>query len=133
MYAEAKGIAQKCLNAAHDGTMNFPQIVGTLIEAGFEGYFVDYRQNISTYYLSDGDSVELAMSPSARNIAEIFNVDGIKDAIGDAQNNVAGYSYDKFCEKVKANGCAGYFVSFLGKRVLYFGRSAETHTELFPQ
>ena len=35
--------------------------------------------------------------------------------------------------KVMAAGCAGYMVSFLGKRVLYFGRTAETHVEHFPR
>ena len=33
---------------------------------------------------------------------------------------------------MKAAGCAGYIVSFLGRRVLYIGRTAETHVELFP-
>jgi len=33
----------------------------------------------------------------------------------------------------KAAGCAGYLVSFLGRRVLYFGRSAGTHVEHFPK
>jgi len=34
--------------------------------------------------------------------------------------------------QVKAAGCAGYLVSFLGRRVVYYGRSAETHVEHFP-
>jgi hypothetical protein len=32
-----------------------------------------------------------------------------------------------------AAGCAGYIVSFLGKQALYYGRTAETHVEHFPQ
>jgi hypothetical protein len=32
-----------------------------------------------------------------------------------------------------AAGCAGYIVSFLGRRVVYFGRTAETHVEHFPK
>mgnify|MGYP000402610447 CR=1 FL=1 len=35
--------------------------------------------------------------------------------------------------KAKAAGCAGYMVSFLGKRVVYFGRTAEVHVEHFPK
>ena len=50
-----------------------------------------------------------------------------------AQANPADYSYVAFCEKVKAAGCAGYLVSFLGRRVVYFGRTAETHVEYFPK
>jgi hypothetical protein len=33
---------------------------------------------------------------------------------------------------VKALGCAGYLVSFPGRRVVYFGRAAEFHVERFP-
>ena len=49
-----------------------------------------------------------------------------------AQANPADYSYVAFCEKVKVAGCAGYLVSFLGRRVVYFGRTAETHVEHVP-
>lgn len=38
-----------------------------------------------------------------------------------------------FCERLKAAACAGYLVSFLSRRVVYYGRYAETHVELFPQ
>ena len=43
------------------------------------------------------------------------------------------YSYRGFCEKAKEAGCAGYLVSFLGRRVVYFGRTAETHVEHSPR
>ncbi len=33
--------AQKCLSSAYDGSLDFPAIVRTLIDAGFEGYDVD--------------------------------------------------------------------------------------------
>ena len=51
----------------------------------------------------------------------------------EAQANAPGYTYLGFCSKVRAAGCAGYLVSFLGKRVVYYGRTAETHVELFPK
>jgi hypothetical protein len=41
-------------------------------------------------------------------------------------------AYKGFCEKVLAAGCAGYIVSLAGRRAVYFGRTAETHVELFP-
>jgi uncharacterized protein YbcV (DUF1398 family) len=50
-----------------------------------------------------------------------------------AQANGPDYSYAAFCEKARAAGCAGYLVSFPGRRVVYYGRTAETHVELFPQ
>ncbi len=44
-----------------------------------------------------------------------------------------GYTYRGFCEKAAAAGCAGYLVSFSGRRALYFGRDGATHVEPFPQ
>ena len=43
-----------------------------------------------------------------------------------------GYTYQGLLREGCRAGCAGYVVSLLGKRVLYFGRSGETHTEYFP-
>jgi uncharacterized protein YbcV (DUF1398 family) len=56
----------------------------------------------------------------------------VQGAIREAQALAPGYTYRGFCAKVARAGCAGYLVSFPGRRVLYYGRSAETHTELFP-
>ncbi len=39
--------------------MTFPQIVAALMTEGFESYMVDFRRGIATYYLPDGDSVDL--------------------------------------------------------------------------
>lgn len=47
--------------------------------------------------------------------------------------NVPGYSYKGFRKKVMAAGCVGYTVSFIGKRAVYYGRTAETHVEHFPE
>jgi hypothetical protein len=49
------------------------------------------------------------------------------------QANPADDSYAAFGAKAKAAGCAGYIVSFLGRRVVYFGHTAETHVEHFPK
>ncbi len=62
-----------------------------------------------------------------------FDQPGIAAQIKWAQANPPDYSYATFCKNVKALGCAGYIVSFLGRRVLYFGRTADTHVEYFPQ
>ena len=133
MNAERISIAKTCLNAAHDGSLSFPQIIGRLIDAGFEGYTVDYRRNSQTYYLPDGDSVRLDMQPSAGSVAAAFDATEIERLVRWAQANPADYSYVAFCEKAKGAGCAGYLVSFLGRRVVYFGRTAETHVEHFPK
>lgn len=133
MDAERTSIAQTRLNAAHDGSLSFPQIVGRLIDASFEGYTVDYRRNSQIYYLPDGDSVTMDMQPSAGRVAAAFDATGIERLVRWAQANPADYSYVTFSEKAKEAGCAGYLVSFLGRRVVYFGRTAEIHVEYFPK
>ncbi len=133
MDAERISIAENCLQAAHDGSLSFPAIVGKLIAAGFEGYSVDFRLNTQTFYLPDGDSVVLDMPPSAGNVAAAFDAIEVERLVRWAQANPADYSYASFSQKAKAAGCAGYLVSFLGRRVVYFGRTAETHVEHFPK
>ena len=65
-------------------------------------------------------------------VAETFDGSVVREAIREAQELVPGYTYKGFCAKVAEAGCAGYVVSLLGRRVLYFGRTCETHTEYFP-
>jgi uncharacterized protein YbcV (DUF1398 family) len=132
MDAQHGAIAQTCLNAAYDKTMAFPEIVGMLISAGFEGYAVDYRRNTTTYFQPDGDSVVLQNPDSETPVAPRFDQSGVAAQVKWAQADPPDYSYAAFCKNVKALGCAGYIVSFPGRRVLYFGRTAETHVEHFP-
>ena len=132
MNADQVVVAKKCLHGAHDGTMSFPEILGLLHSAGFEGYTVDYRRNIQTYYLPDGDSETLEMPGASGTIAATFEPSQVEALVRWAQRNEPDYSYEGFCERVRAAGCAGYLVSILGSRVVYFGRTAETHVELIP-
>lgn len=133
MDAKRIALAQRCLNAAYDKSMDFPGIVGTLINAGFDGYVVDHRCNTTTYFLPDGDHVVIDNPPSQGAVAARFDQASIAAQIKWAQANPPDYSYKAFCKNVKAAGCAGYMVSFAGRRALYIGRTAETHVELFPQ
>lgn len=128
-----QAVARACLSAAEGNTLTFPQIVGTLMREGFESYAVDFRRNAATYYLTDGDSIELPMHKVEAGLAEDFDAAAIRAAIQEAQQLVPGYTYAGFCEKVVSAGCAGYMVSFPGRRAVYFGRTAETHVEHFPR
>jgi uncharacterized protein YbcV (DUF1398 family) len=125
-------VAKTCLEGGESGALTFSKIVGTLMKEGFEGYAIDFRRATATYYLSDGDSVELKSHRAETPIAAAFDVGSVQAAIREAQQLIPGYTYAGFCRKVMAAGCAGYIVSFLGRRALYFGRTAETHVELFP-
>ena len=132
MDAPRTKLAEDCMAAAYDGTRSFPEIVGALIAGGFEGYAVDYRRGTSTYYLPRGDSVELRHPEPPHAVAATFDAQAVAAAVRGAQANAPGYTYRGFCAEVAAAGCAGYLVSFLGRRVLYVGRTAETHVEYFP-
>lgn len=133
MDAQRIAIARQCLDGAYDRTIDFPAIVALLIGSGFDGYAVDYRLATTTYFLPDGDNVVLENRPSDGKVAATFDQPGIAAQIKWAQANPPDYSYAAFCGHVKAMGCAGYIVSFPGRRVLYYGRTAETHVEHFPR
>lgn len=132
MDDDKKGTASKCLEAAERNTMTFPQIVGALSRAGFESYLVDFRRATATYYLPDGDCIELPMHKVDAPVADVFDTARVQAAIREAQQLVPGYTYKNFCKTVADAGCAGYMVSFSGRRALYFGRAAEIHVEHFP-
>ncbi len=128
-----EAIAHKCLEGAESNSMTFPQVVSTLMGAGFEGYSVDLRRGMVAYYSPSGETVEFTGAKPALPVAADFDATAVKEAIREAQTLVPGYTYKGFLTKVAGAGCAGYIVSFLGRRVLYFARSAETHVEHFPR
>jgi uncharacterized protein YbcV (DUF1398 family) len=99
---------------------------------GWRGYAVDLRRSTRTYYTTAGEALELRTEVTAQRVAERFDAAVIVAALREAQALVPGYTYKAFCTKVVGAGCAGYLVSLLGKRALYYGRTAETHTEYFP-
>jgi len=127
-----KDIAHFTHEGADSGTVDFGQAVRLLAQAGCDGYAVDFRRGRRTYYMPDGDTLELDTTPASGPVAADFDVARVRAAIRSAQQNAPGYTYRGFCEQVTAAGCAGYLVSLPGRRVLYFGRTAETHTEYFP-
>ncbi len=132
MNDQQKATARACLDGAEHDTMAFPQIVGTLMDAGFEGYLVDFRRAAATYYLPGGESIELSAHQVSMPVAPALDASRMQAAIREAQQQVPGYTYKGFCEKAASAGCASYFVSFSGRRALYMGRTAEIHVEHFP-
>ena len=132
MNESQKNVARACLKAAEENTMTFPQILGSLVETGFESYAIDFRRATATYYLPDGDSIQLPTHRVEAPIAPAFDTARMQAAIREAQQLVPGYTYKGFCEKAVLAGCAGYIMSFSGRRALYVGRAAELHVEHFP-
>jgi uncharacterized protein YbcV (DUF1398 family) len=132
MNDHQKETARTCLAGSEENTMTFPEVVQTLMEAGFESYAVDFRQATATYYLPAGENVELPFHEIGLPVAPRFDAGLLQAAIKEAQQLMPGYTYRGFCKKAVAAGCAGYVVSFSGRRALYIGRTAETHVEHFP-
>ncbi len=131
MTTNWKDVARATLEGSESGTTTFPQNLRDLMEAGFDGYAVDFRRSTRTYYMPNGEALELKTEPTPTPVAETFDASAVKEAIREAQVLVPGYTYKGFCAKVARAGCAGYVVSLLGRRVLYYGRTCETHTEYF--
>lgn len=132
MSRQQRAVAEQCLAGAESGAMDFPAIVGALIDAGFDSYEVDFRRGEAVYFLPDGGHVALPIHDDANEIAAAFDTVAIQAAIREAQTNAPGYSYPGFCAKVKRAGCVSYIVSFPGRRAVYLGRTAEAHVEHFP-
>jgi uncharacterized protein YbcV (DUF1398 family) len=122
----------ECTRASEENRMSFPDVVKTLMEAGIESYFCDFRRVTKTYYLPSGEFFDIPSESITVPTGKEFDVPRIQAAIREAQANRPDYTYKGFCEKVVSAGCVGYIVSLAGRRAVYFGRTAETHVELFP-
>lgn len=125
-------IAESLAKGAAEGSLHFGQIVGTLLQEGFDGYLVDFRAATQTFALPDGRTHAVAIHRIEAPMAAAFDAATVREAIREAQTQALGYTYLGFCEKVVGAGCAGYLVSLPGRRVLYFGRDGQVHTEHFP-
>jgi uncharacterized protein YbcV (DUF1398 family) len=124
-------IAHGCFEGSEANTLTFPEGVRTIASAGFNGYLVDYRSGTRTYHHSNGET--FAFQGPAYSPVDAFDAGVVQAAIKEAQQMVPGYTYQGFSRKVTGRGgAAGYLVSIVGKRVLYFGANGETHTEHFP-
>ncbi len=132
MNAQWQDIARTTLEGSESGALTFPASLEMLMDAGFDAYAVDLRRATRTYYMHDGQSIELTTEPTSTPVGERFDVEVVREQIREAVELRPGYSYPGFCARIAQAGCAGYLVSLLGKRVLYYGRTGETHTEYFP-
>lgn len=111
--------------------MTFAQILALLTKEGFEGYQVDFRRGFVTYYAPE-TCIDLPIHALENPVAHQFDAAAVRAAIGAAQSLAPGYTYLGFCNKIVAAGCTGYLVSLPGRRVVYVGRTGETHVEHMP-
>jgi uncharacterized protein YbcV (DUF1398 family) len=130
MNAEQIQTVQDCAHGALAGIMTFPDIVGRLAEIGVERYHADYSRSEITYYWSNGKSYIVATPHETHETGTAFSASGVEAAVRQSQRNE--HTYLDFIRKTMAAGCVGYFVQITGRRVHYFGRNGDCHTELFP-
>lgn len=127
---KTQDVIEGCTRQTNSGLLNFPEMLGKLIEVGVESYFVDYRNSEISYYLSTNQVLQVDIKVADVDIPETINKDAIVSAIRGAQNNLV--RYPEFIELTMKAGCVGYIVWISGKYVSYYGRKGEVHNEYFP-
>jgi uncharacterized protein YbcV (DUF1398 family) len=113
------------------GEISFPEVVARLLATGVEYYHVDYIGMKKTFYSAEGGMVVTPIDyEKLPPVAAEFSVADLKVNILDSQRN--GQNYRDFTRRAMAAGVQGYFAFLRGKRVTYFGRQGDAHTEWFP-
>lgn len=130
MNAEQESVIQECARGAMSGQITFPTIVERLAAIKVERYHADYTRQELTYYFSDGNSQVVPSPHPAHETAAEFSSASVEAAVRQSQRNE--HTYPEFIRKTMNAGCVGYFVQITGRRVIYFGRTGESHTEHFP-
>lgn len=130
MTAGTTAILLECSRASEEERITFPEVVAALAAAGVERYHTDLVRAETTYYFPDGTTKRVEARPSALPPAMDFAADGVESAVRAIQ--AGAIRYRGFCERVLRAGCAGWTVSILGRRVVYYGRNGDSHTEWFP-
>jgi uncharacterized protein YbcV (DUF1398 family) len=131
MNTTTHDVLVECTEGSTNERITFPEVVGKLIAAGVERYTADLTRAEKTYYLPNGENETLKMYAVSKAPAERFSADSVEAAVRASQQQKI--KYRGFCERIAEAGCVGYMVSLAGKRAVYYGRTGETHVEMFPQ
>ena len=121
---------KECAALSAAGKIHFGQVVARLTAADIERYHADYTRHETAYYAHDGRSYVVPMAHDPLPIAREFSPAGVESAVRQSQRGQI--MYPEFTRQATAAGCVGYFVQLTGKRVQYFGRNGDVHTESFP-
>jgi uncharacterized protein YbcV (DUF1398 family) len=124
-------VIKEAAEATLAGTAPFPEIVARLVAAGVEYYYVDYVGRCKTFCDGSGARVVTAIPyEGLPAVAAELDVDALRANILDSQQR--GQKYRDFSVRAMQAGVQGYFAFLRGRRVTYFGRSGDQHTEWFP-
>ncbi|WP_439622431.1 DUF1398 domain-containing protein [Gemmata sp.] len=122
------------VEAARDtlaGTVPFPEIVAKLVAAGVEYYHVDYVGLRMNFYGPGGGVLATPVTfEGMPPVGAALDAAALRAAIADSQRN--GQRFRDFSRRAMEAGVQGYFAFLRGKRVTYWGRDGEQHTEWFP-
>jgi uncharacterized protein YbcV (DUF1398 family) len=123
-------VMKACVEGSSRGVMTFPEVVGRLTEAGVERYDADLRRREKRFYMPNGEFAVIASIDLSEPIGEQFDANAIAASIHAIQKREI--LYEEFLRRIMRAGCVSYTVSLTGRRAVYFGRTAESHVELFP-
>lgn len=129
MDTHVTDVVREIVAASDEERIVFPEVVSRLAAAGVERYHADLVLATKTFYTPAGRAETLSGHRSSAP-ALTWNPAAVAAAVRDSQQGKI--KYREFCERIAAAGCVGYFVSLLGRRATYYGRTSETHVELFP-
>jgi uncharacterized protein YbcV (DUF1398 family) len=119
------------LTESQAGKLIFPEVVRRLLEVGVESYFCDLATGAEPFYMVDGKTHSEKMTLPITPIAPDFSSSELITAIRGAQTDTV--RYPEFVKRSTAAGVIAYWAFLTGKKVIYFGRKGETHTEEFPR
>lgn len=124
-------VIQAVMAETQAGKLVFPEVVRRLLEIGVESYFCDLATGTETFYMRDGQTHAEKMILPMAPIAEEFSQSKLLTAIRGAQADTI--RYPEFAKCSAAAGVIGYWAFLTGRKVIYFGRKGESHTEEFPR
>lgn len=129
MLTTTRRAIQDTFDASIEGRIQFVEVVARLTAVGVESYRVDHRTRWATYYLPDGETLELPIGKPDEVIANTFDAGAIVAAIRKAQQGLV--KYPEFLRLTHLAGCVAHTVWFNSRQVTYHGRNGETHVERF--
>lgn len=123
-------LCKEMVEASISGSLKFPEIVGKLMADGVESYHVDFVRSENRYYWPHGGSHVEPVDLSHGEAAARFSAARVEAAVRRSQ--AGKLTYPQFVQEVLDAGCVYYVAYLAGKRVVYFGREGDSHTEFFP-
>jgi uncharacterized protein YbcV (DUF1398 family) len=112
------------------GTVDFPEVVRSLVAEGVESYYADLVRMEKTFYTPGGETHVEKMDFPVLPVGLEFDQTEVLSAIRASQAGTQ--KYPEFLHRVIVAGATSYKVFLAGRKAIYFGRKGELHVENFP-